>query len=234
VHALVPRPSAGRVFETDVRVRFSDADPSGRLRLDALARLLQDVGNDDFTDAGVDPLSPWVARRSVVVASAWPRLGEQVRASTWCGGLGGRWAERRTSMGSVEIATLWVHLDAAGRPARIPAWFRTIYGDAAEGREVSARLSLPAPPPGAMRRPWPQRAVDLDVFGHVNNTVTWAAVEEACALAGIVPGTATLEYVGAIDPGDEAELVIDRRSGIVDAWLVVGEQVRAAARIYGA
>ena len=83
----------GRRFRTTRRVRLADADAAGRLRLDALARLLQDVGNDDFADAGLDPGSPWVARRSVVEADGWPRLGDRLSLVTWCGGLGGRSTE---------------------------------------------------------------------------------------------------------------------------------------------
>lgn len=213
-------------------VRFGDTDPAGRLRLDALARLLQDVGNDDFADAGLDPLSPWVARRSTVQITGWPRLGERMRAATWCGGLGSRWAERRSSLVAssgaiVEVATLWVHVDRVGRPARIPDWFETTYGEAAGGRRVSSRQSLPAPPPGSVGRPWPVRAVDLDVLGHMNNAVTWAIVEEACARRGVVPGIAELEYGAPVAPTDEPELVLDGEH----AWLMAGGQVRAAARV---
>src|SRR5438093_9581391 len=88
VHRLVPRPASGRVFEAPAMVRFGDTDPGGRLRLDALARMLQDAGNDDFAAAGLDPLSPWVARRTAVDAGPWPALGERLTLATWCGGLG--------------------------------------------------------------------------------------------------------------------------------------------------
>lgn len=101
-------------------MRLGDADRHGRLRLDALARLLQDVGNDDFADAGLDPGAPWVGRRTVVWSPSWPRLGERLTVTTFCGGLGSRWAERRSSLrdeggGSrVEVAALWVFLGAEG------------------------------------------------------------------------------------------------------------------------
>ena len=48
--SLAPPPDRGRVFRSGRRVRLSDADPTGRLRLDACARYLQDVGNDDTAD----------------------------------------------------------------------------------------------------------------------------------------------------------------------------------------
>lgn len=208
-------------------VRFGDTDPRGRLRLDALARFLQDLGNDDFADAGLDPLSPWVARRSVVVSSRWPRLGERAPSATWCGGLGGRWAERRSTVGGVDIATLWIHVDRDGRPTRVPRWFLDVYGEAAGDRTVSSKLSLPAPPASAPRRPWTVRAADLDVLGHVNNTVTWALAEEVCAADGVEPGVAILEYVRPIAAGQQVDLVLQPGA----AWLVSGDDVCAAASV---
>lgn len=235
--SLVPRPATGRVFECTVPVRFGDADPTGRLRLDALARILQDAGNDDFLDAGLDPLSPWVARRStVVVAGTWPTLGEPMTVATWCGGLGSRWAERRTSLSTtsgagVEVATLWVHLDKAGRPAALPSWFLETYGAAAGDRTVTTRLRLPAPPSGADARPWPLRATDLDVLGHVNNAAVWAAVEDECARRSVVPGVVELEFAGPVDAADEVTLRSTCEGDELSAWLQVDDVVRVAAAV---
>ena len=236
---LVPEPTEGRRFRTTRRVRLADADASGRLRLDALARLLQDVGNDDFADAGLDPGSPWVARRTVVEADGWPRLGDRLRLTTWCGGLGGRWGERRTSVtgdggGRVEVASLWVFLGEAGeRPTKLPDWFLDTYGAAALGRMVTARLRLPPPPQGADARPWPLRSSDLDVLGHVNNAATWQAVEDEVACRGIVPRRAELEYGGALEPGDDVVLRSAHDAGDdgLRLWLTVGGDVRAAALV---
>lgn len=231
MNELVPRSTTGRVFETTRRVRLGDADRHGRLRLDALARLLQDVGNDDFADAGLDPSSPFVARRTTVVAGSWPGLGERMTFATWCGGTGSHWAERRTSItsdggGSVEVAALWVNVDeTSGRPARLPEWFLSTYGPAAGDRRIRARLGHDEPPSGAERRPWPLRSTDLDVLGHVNNAATWAAVEDECARRGVVPAAAELEYRAAIEPTDEVVLV----SSDDRVWLVADGVVRASA-----
>lgn len=231
MHELVPRPSSGRVFETARRVRLGDADPSGRLRLDAIARLLQDVGNDDFADAGLDPSTPWIARRTTIVVRSWPRIGERLPFATWCGGIGSHWAERRTSIGdgAVEVAALWVHVDpTSGRPSRVPGWFLDTYGSAAgDRRSIRARLHHSSPPPAdASSRPWPLRHTDLDVLGHVNNASTWAAVEDELARQGVVPSGVELEYRAAIEPGDDVSLVAEGDA----MWLVVGVDVRASAR----
>jgi acyl-ACP thioesterase len=228
---LVPRPPVGRVFETTRRVRVADADPDGRLRLDAVARFVQDIGNDDVAAAGLDPNIPWVVRRSEVVVDGWPRLGERLAVATWCGGTGSRWAERRVSFtgasGRVDVATLVVHLDAGGRPAKLPTWFGETYAEAALGRTLTTRLVVGGPPEGAAARPWPVRSTDLDVMGHVNNAITWAAIEDECARRGVLPVGATVEWSGALEPDDAIEL----RSTPTGVWLVVDDAVRVAAEL---
>jgi acyl-ACP thioesterase len=209
----------------------ADADPTGRLRLDAVARFVQDVGNDDVADAGLDPNIPWVIRRSEVSIDGWPRLGERVGIATWCGGTGSRWAERRvtfsTPSGTIDVATLVVHLDGQGRPARLPAWFDEVYAPAALGRTLTSRLVLSGPPADAGGRPWPLRSVDLDVLGHVNNAVTWAAVEDECSRRGTLPSAVTVEWSGALEATDDVVL----RATPTGLWLEVDEVVRVTAAV---
>jgi acyl-ACP thioesterase len=228
---LVNRPSQGRVFETTRRVRVADADPTGRLRLDAVARFVQDVGYDDVAAAGHDTEAPWVVRRTEVEIDGWPQYGEQLAVTTWCGGTGSRWAERRVSFrsgsGVVDSATLVVHLDAEGRPVRLPGWFHETYASAAEGRVVSPKLTIPAPPPDATARPWPARFTDLDVMGHVNNAVPWAVVEDECARRRLLPTRVVAEWSGAIDRGDEVQVVAAGSC----VWLTVAGAVRVAVAL---
>jgi acyl-ACP thioesterase len=187
---LVPLPEIGRRFTTGRKVRLGDAAIDGRLRLDALARMLQDVANDDARDALGDDASSWVVRRMFVDVRVWPRFGEALAFTTFLGGVGGRWAERRTTVQSrrgahVECAALWVHVDlATGRPAPLPASFLPMYGQVYGSRKVSGRLTLPGVSPDATREPWAVRAVDFDILGHVNNAAYWAPVEEALATVG--------------------------------------------------
>ncbi|CAN5568165.1 acyl-[acyl-carrier-protein] thioesterase [soil metagenome] len=246
---LVARPAAGRVHVSDARVRLGDVDPSGRLRLDGLARLLQDVANEDAVEAygGGAPgpeVMAWVVRRTLIEVHRAARFREDLTVATWCGGLGGRWAERRVSVtGShgarAEAAMLWVHLDPArGAPARLSPWFLERYGEAAGGRVVRARLRHPDPDPATTRHPWPLRSTDLDLLGHVNNAVhlamvedvldDWPAADEALDLAR--PMRIEVEYRQPIDPGDQVDLAVATRpDGALALWVLVGEQVRASA-----
>lgn len=185
---IVPLPTSGRCFSAERPVRFGDAAPSGRLRLDAIATYIQDVAADDTRDALGDTDSVWVVRRTLIEVVRPPRYGELLRLRTWCGGLGSRWAERRVQLdgdrgGLVQTASIWVHLHrGAGRPAVLTDTFVDAYAAAANGREVSARLRHAAPPlDGSVqvrRAPWQVRAADLDGLGHVNNAATWQFVED--------------------------------------------------------
>lgn len=213
-------------------MRLADADPSGRLRLDALARFLQDIGNDDTADAGHDASAPWVTRRTTITVDTWPQIGERLEVTTWCGGMGSHFAERRTTLrapsGTVEAAATWVHVDeTTGRPARLPQWFHDTYAASAEGRKITARLKHDAPPPDAASQPWPIRWADLDVVGHVNNAAYWEAVEEVCHQRGLVPTFAEVEYAGGIDPGDDVALLTNGDA----VWLVVEGSVRGSALV---
>jgi acyl-ACP thioesterase len=233
----VPVPDRGRRYVGEREVRLGDADRHGRLRLDALARFLQDVANDDARDVLGEDASSWVVRRTVVEVEAWPRFGERLTLTTFLGGAGGRWAERRTSVqgraGRVECASLWVHVDLrTGRPVPLPDRFLPIYGEVYGDRKVTGRLSLPPPPSTGRRARWATRVTDFDVLGHVNNAAYWDAVEEAFEADGIAdaPVTFELEYKLAVEPRHDVDLVTDGRGG---AWLVTHgtDDVHAAARL---
>lgn len=175
-------------------MRLGDTSPRGRLRLDAIARYLQDIANDDATAGGLDNAMGWVVRRTAIEVLQPLRLLESVELTTFCSGVGGRWAERRTSLrgdqgGHVEASALWVHVEpATGRPQRLGADFDGLYGEAHGGRLVSARLAHGEPPApgvtdlhGGGLSPFPLRFADFDVLGHVNNAVYWAMVEDVLA-----------------------------------------------------
>src|SRR6187401_323412 len=123
---LVPRPDRGRVFEASRRVRLADSSAGGRLRLDAIARYLQDIANDDAREAESPNFTAWVARRTALRVEHFPRYLDMISMATWCSAVGPRWAERRYSVqvdgGSIEGSTLWVHVDLdTMKPIVVPA-----------------------------------------------------------------------------------------------------------------
>jgi acyl-ACP thioesterase len=234
----IPLPSSGRTYSARRRIRLADLDPRGRVRLDALARLLQDVAIDDVQETGWGiPEHLWFVRR-IRIDVLEPFLEDRaVELVTWCSGLAAIAAGRRWSLtgdrgGRAEVDSVWIHLDAQQRPSRIEGF--GIYGQATGGRLASTRLELPEPPPGAASISWPLRVTDIDLHGHLNNAVYWQAVEHVLAVHGVDPRrplVAELDYHVPIDGGDEIELAI----AADEDGLVVGFRaqngVRAMARV---
>src|SRR5262245_2086111 len=238
-HEFLPLPDQGRQFVARRRVRLGDVNRSNRLRLDAVARYLQDVASDDVDDLD-DPRvdGAWVLRRTALSLGELPRYRDDVELTTFCSGTGSRWAERRTTLVAggapvAEAVAIWVYVDRAGRPARLGEWFLEHYGKAAAGRTVSGRLHLPPPPAGAHARPWPIRASDFDLLRHVNNAAYWYAVEDEMArlVPGRVPSRAALEHRVAIEPADQVEVRSTVDGDTLTVWLLAGGEPRSAAQV---
>ena len=229
---LVPLPAAGRVFRLPATAGLGDAAPTGRVRLDALARWLQDAAWADAADSGLADEGAWFVRALRLEVARFPRFGEACEVATWCSGTGALWAERRTTVtgdggARVEAGAIWVHMEADGsRPRPLPEGFDGFYAEAAGGRRVRARLRHPADPPdGATREPWRFRAADLDLAGHVNNAVYWTVVEEQLATGADPPEpfTVELEHRGPADAGD----ALVRRDA-AQTWVCAGHGVVVA------
>ncbi|WP_306228561.1 acyl-ACP thioesterase domain-containing protein [Dietzia sp. Die43] len=152
LHALGPPPSPEAGFSTRRRVRTGDVDPQRRLRLDSVARYLQDIAADNLDATGHARTDPfWIVRRTVIDVIepiSWPAT---VGLQRWCSGLSSRWANMRVRLtvedseasedpegpdgmpapgtaalgpptargGLVETEAFWIHVTAAGLPARI-------------------------------------------------------------------------------------------------------------------
>ena len=236
-YELVPLPDKGRRFAHERTVRLGDTTASGRLRLDALARYLQDIAGDDVADAGIE--GPWVMRRLAFELGELPRFRDTVELVTFCSGTGSRWAERRTTLRvdgrtAAEAVAIWVYIDpATGAPVPLEDWFFDFYGESAGGRKVSGRLRLRPPPEDAGSRPWPLRASDVDVLGHVNNAAHWEPVEDELARLkrGARLVAAELEHKAAVEPDEALTLRSLSDNGSLAVWLATGDRVCTAARV---
>lgn len=225
---FVPLPRVGRVFRATRKVRFSDSGPDRRARLDALARYLHDVAEDDAADAAFSSSFGWVLRKTTMTVQRYPALGEDVQLDTFCSAVGSRWAERTTTItvGGHPVAqgvSVWVAIDLeTGVPARLDGPFDQVYGPSAGGRRASARLTLPAPPEDARRRsrPWPLRSSDFDVWGHVNNAISWAAIEDSVDAARVTPLRADVEHVTALEPGASVAVASESTDEGAFVWLL--------------
>ncbi len=226
---MVPVPTAGRRYRRCDRVRLGDVTRGGQLRLDALIRSTQLISNDDTNDAGLEDDLAWIARSTVVDVIHPAGLNESISLTTFCGGLGRTWAERRIQVvgdsgAHYEVATLWVSIDPGSmRPRRLSEQFLELYGPAAQGRRVSARQRISRPSAVVVatgdRLDWTPRWGDIDPFGHVNNVIYWSALQHALA-ADVPPGhRLSVEHGAGVLPEDRPVVVVDRRrSGGLNLW----------------
>jgi acyl-ACP thioesterase len=203
----------GRRFTLPMRPGLGDCAPSGRLRLDAIARWLQDVAYADVEDAGLANTAVWVVRRNRLHVRRFPRFGEHCRVETFCSGLGRMWAERRTTISregavgsDIESVALWVHLDPVSfRPIPFSQEEFDGYGGAAAARKISARLRHPAPGGDALANSrWHFRAAECDIADHINNSAYWTPFEEELLTAGLDPQRldAEIEFRTPMQPGE--------------------------------
>jgi acyl-ACP thioesterase len=209
---LVNAPNRGRIFTQAMRPGLGDCSPSGRIRLDALARWLQDIAFADVEDAGLAQSAVWVVRRTRLSVRRFPRFGERLTLRTFCSGLGRMWAERRTTVtgadgsSEVEAVSLWVHLDPASwRPTPFTGEELAAYGDAAAGRRITARLKHPAPGSARETSRWTFRATECDIAGHINNAAYWQPLEEELLVGRQEPEQveAEIEYRTPSQPGEK-------------------------------
>ncbi len=237
---LAARPDDVRRFSHERRTSIADTGPSGRVRLDAIARWVQDVAWADVEDAGLRHLTVWLVRRTRIRVNRFPRLDERHSLTTYVTGVGRMWAERRTDIvaaGSetpdVEVSCLWVHID----PERLlPSPIHQVELDMWTGpstRAVLARLRHPGPRPRAAHTPWTFRAAELDIAGHVNNAAYFTPLDdELLGLEGTHPAPETVdvevEYRAPAQAGLKAvhadgpmRWVLDTDGGEVHASMVL-------------
>jgi acyl-ACP thioesterase len=229
---IVPLPNVGRVFEQARRPGLADAAPSGRVRLDALARWVQDIAFADVEEAGVLEQSAWVVRRMRIRVERFPQFGDRVvRGRTFCSGYGRLWAERRVDFdseaGHVEIAGVWVHLDPRSRlPTPLPDSFHDLYAESAQGRKVKARLRHTNPAGDEARGEWFFRRTDADIAEHVKNAAYWEPVEETLGDPDAID--AEIEFREPAQPGPVVLLRSDARM-----WISAADDRVHASLLFG-
>jgi acyl-ACP thioesterase len=230
---MVEPTGAGRSFTARRRVRLGDATPNGRLRLDAVA-------NDDGRDADWSDPHWWVVRRTVIDVRTFPVYLQEVDLTTWCGGTGSHWAERRTRIASVDgevlvdAAALWVHVDEETlQPSRVPDDIIGVLMKSADDRSVGARLLLKPnefDSSAATPSTWPLRFSDFDAVGHMNNAAYWEVLEEHMVtdMAARNDVRAVVEHVIQVEPGQS----LSRSTLVSDGVAIrmsVGEAIHATA-----
>lgn len=247
IPAVLPEPpTEGAPFEAGWPVRVADTSPDLRLRLDAVARYLQDIGFEhlDAVEDGEAHLG-WVVRRTVIDVLKPIEIGERVTLRRWCSALSNRWCNMRVQVsgslgGLIETEAFLIHFGTeSGVPARMSDRFMApMLATTTEHRlRWKAALTDPMPPatePGVQSHPFPLRVADIDLLDHVNNAVYLSAVEEVLAgHAELKSGSyrTIIEYRKSVRSGDDLWLVARRTGLSLDLWFTVGAESHAVARV---
>lgn len=174
------------------RVRYSEIGEGGALKVTSLIDYLQDCSTfqSESMGLGVDHAREtglaWLLSAWEIEVLALPRLGDEIRVSTWATGVKGLRAGRnflicsaadeRSERPFVRAASSWFMFDAnAGRPVRAPKEEIDPYVKSAE-KDGDTPLDLPPVPrilhaqgEGKPATPVVVTAAHLDTNHHVNN-----------------------------------------------------------------
>src|ERR1700726_435849 len=246
------------VFDREWPLRVADIDATGRLRLDAACRHIQDVGTDQLREMGFQEIHPlWVVRRTMIDLIRPIEFQDMLRLRRWCSGTSTRWCEIRVRIdgakgGLIESEAFWININHdTAMPSRISDDFLEQLQRTADIHRLRWKAYLT---PGAREdadqiREYPVRFTDLDLFDHMNNAVYWSVIEEyLSASPGLLkaPLRVIIEHEAPVALGDKLEIIahthparltdkfgpdlVDR--AVTTLTYVVGDETKAIAAIF--
>ncbi|MCV7087230.1 acyl-[acyl-carrier-protein] thioesterase [Mycolicibacter hiberniae] len=246
------------VFDRQWPLRVADIDRAGRLRMDAAARHIQDIGQDQLRECGYQETHPlWIVRRTMMDLIAPIEFQDMLRIRRWCSGTSNRWCEMRVRIdgrkgGLFESEAFWININRETQgPARISDDFlaRLKRTTSVDRLRWKAYLTAGSREDAAEIHEYPIRFTDIDLFDHMNNSVYWSVVEDYLSsypeLLG-APLRVTLEHDAPVALGDKLEIVSHvHPPGSTDKFgpeltdrtvrtltYVVGDEVKALAAIF--
>ncbi|WP_280462633.1 acyl-[acyl-carrier-protein] thioesterase [Nocardia carnea] len=207
---LAPLPQEGMGFVSAWPVRAGDVDPYNRVRLDGIARYLQDIAWEHLQQSILEQTDPnWIIRRTVIDVIRPVRWPDTVHLLRWCSSMSTRWSNMRVRItsdrgGLIETEGFWIKINEANNmPARISDAGLAYLAQTTNEQRLRWRpwLTEPAPAESDTDLPFPLRATDIDQYNHVNNACYWQAVEQYLVdypkLAS-GPHRAVIEYVAPV------------------------------------
>jgi acyl-ACP thioesterase len=245
------------VFEREWPLRVADVDRGGRLRLDAVARHIQDVGQDEVHEQGFDETHPaWIVRRTMIDVIRPIQFQDMLRLRRWCSGTSTRWCQIRVRIdgrngGLIETEAFWININRDTlTPSRISDEFLARLQRTTDIDRLRWQAYLH---PGHREdadqiREYPVRFTDIDLFDHMNNAVFWSVVEDhLCTRPEVLtaPFRVTIEHQAPIALGNKLEIITHRHSagstdefgpGLADCDVTtltycVGHETKAVAAI---
>ncbi len=235
---LSPLPGHGYVYRTSARLLTSDIDADLRLRLDGVARNIQEVGAEHLNDSGYADVHPhWIVQRTVIDVLEPIELPNQITYRRWCSGISNRWCAMRVRLdgddgGRIETEGFWINMNkSTSMPSLIAEDLFARFATTTEDTRLKWRPWLPGPAEPERVTPFALRHTDIDLFRHVNNTVYWHGVHEVMALYPDLVGDthrAVVEYRKPIQPAESVTIASAADDDAVRLWFVVAGEVRAA------
>ncbi len=238
---LVDLPDSGYVYQTGWRLATSDIDEHKRLRLDGVARYIQEVGAEHLADAQLAEVHPhWIVLRTVIDVIEPIEIPSDITFRRWCAALSTRWCNMRVQLegsdgGRVETEGFWICMNKDTlTPSRFTDDCIARFGSTTDDHRLRWRPWLTEPVHNGTQTPFPLRRTDIDFFQHVNNTIYWHGVHE---ILGQVPDLesapyrAVLEYRSPIKLGESVTIHSNRDGDVIRMQFAVGDDVRAAALV---
>lgn len=236
---LVDVPDTGYVYRTGWRLATSDIDEHRRLRLDGVARYIQEVGAEHLADAELAEVHPhWIVLRTVIDVIEPIEIPSEITFRRWCAGLSSRWCEMRVQLlgaegGRIETQGFWICMNKDTlTPSRLNDYCVERFGSTTDNHRLKWRPMVTEPVDAGTDTPFPLRRTDIDLFEHVNNTIYWHGVHE---ILGQVPELennpyrTVLEYRSPIKYGEPVHIRWENRGDTVLMQFMVDDSIRAAA-----
>ncbi|UMB68929.1 acyl-[acyl-carrier-protein] thioesterase [Mycobacterium paraterrae] len=246
------------VFDREWPLRVGDIDRHGRLRFDAAARHIQDIGQDQLREMGFEETHPlWIVRRTIIDLIRPVEFGDMLRMRRWCSGTSNRWCEMRVRIdgrkgGLMESEAFWININ---RDTQMPSRISDDFLDGLRKTTDVNRLRWKGHlKPGSRDdatavHDFPVRVTDIDLFDHMNNSVYWSVVEDYLwsfpeLLAA--PLRVAIEHDAPVALGDKLEIISHvHPAGSTDRFgenlanrtvrtltYAVGDEVKALAAIF--
>jgi acyl-ACP thioesterase len=238
---LVELPDSGYVYQTGWRLATSDIDEHRRLRLDGVARDIQEVGAEHLADAQLAEVHPhWIVLRTVIDVIEPIELPSDITFRRWCAGLSTRWCSMRVQLegsagGRIETEGFWICMNKDTlTPSRLADSCLARFGTTTDNHRLKWRPWLTEPIHNGIDTPFPLRRTDIDLFEHVNNTIYWHGILEILGQVpelAAAPHRAVLEYRSPIKFGELVTIRSEYHGDAVRMHFVVGDDVRAAALV---
>ena len=217
-----PFPCQMNTYQETFRIRYSEGDRRGRLKLRAFFDYAQEVAGTHATalGCGLEALlarnQAWVLSRIRVRFHAYPSIGDEVILKTWPSGFDHLFARREFELtgagGAVlaETASFWLFLDTEN--LRILNAVKEIGELMPDNSGLPVHFTelgkLPAPTEGEQME-FSVRETQIDLNGHLNNA-EYAGILQDVLGEGCYPSELQVNYQKSVPPGSRLAIACVR------------------------